>query len=125
MFRGPNIYVTTPPVNVTIERVGAPEAAKLYGELKDKATKDAKAEVTAAMVHKFGVNNELRALELPVENRVDIDQMRTRFLFEINGERYDIRIDVDSESLEDSFALSIAQDLVTRLAHSIKQRWKR
>lgn len=67
------------------------DAARLYGELKDRAER----EVAKATIERFGVNNHLVVLRVTCERSFESNQTHTRVLFKVNEELCDIRVTQD------------------------------
>ena len=90
-------YIAPPSVNISVKQQpnDSADAARLYGECKAKAEK----EVANATIAKFGAHNELTGVV--VRDQVSYIDMRqhVRLLFSINGEKFDIWVEDNYESM--------------------------
>lgn len=93
------------------------DAARLYGELKDKAER----EVAEATVVRLGVNNELTAVQVHTQHRFDTGEVAGRLLFKLNGHLHDIEVKINAEDLALRIYREVAIELVTQIMKSLHQ----
>jgi hypothetical protein len=90
-------YVAPPSVNINVKQQpnDSADAARLYGECKAKA----EAEVANATIAKFGARNELTGVVVHEQVSFIDNQQHVRLLFSLNGEKFDIWVKDDYESM--------------------------
>jgi hypothetical protein len=96
------------------------DAARLYGEMVAKAEK----EVATATVERLGAKNEAILIKVVSEQSIATEQQRTRVLFKVNGELYDIRDELDihaTDQLRWSIANAIAAKIYVALGGSVAE----
>lgn len=88
-------------VHVEVKAADAADAARLYGELLEKA----KTEAGKAAVVRLGAANEVRFLKASGERMLENDRVRLRLLFSVNGRHYDIEVEEDAAPRQVAAAL--------------------
>lgn len=91
------------------------DAARLYGEMIDKAEKA----VARATVERFGADHQARVVKVESERSFDTQVTTTRLLYSINGQLYDLQLSLDDgarERLTRSIANTIAQQVYEKLS---------
>ncbi len=93
-------YYSTSNVHVDVKQQpnDAADSARLYGELRDKANK----EIASATVEHMGANNEVVVLQCAHAKDYMLGRHKTRLIFKVNGELYDITTDVDPYKIRES-----------------------
>jgi len=95
-------YRSTPDVHVynTIKQQpnDAADAARLHGEIRKKATE----EIASATVEHMGANNEVVVLRCNHVHDLMMGHHKTRLLFKVNGQLYDIITEVDPYKIRES-----------------------
>ena len=92
----------------------AADAARLYGEIRDKA----KAETLGAVIDHLGVANEFKVAKVASEFDCARDKQLTRALFSINGVPYDLNVSVGrnlNERIEEATACAIMAEIMRQL----------
>ncbi len=92
-----SMYIAPSSVNINVKQQpnDAADAARLYGECKAKA----EAEVANATIAKFGARNELTGIVVREQVTFHDRQQHVRLLFSLNGEKFDIWVKDDYESM--------------------------
>lgn len=94
------------------------DAARLYGQLMDKAEKA----VANATVERFGADNELTAVVIHREYRASTDEDVARVLFRLNGALYDLELKPDRRAIADGFYREVAIKLVDSILRQMDRR---
>jgi hypothetical protein len=107
MFDRTSISVPERPVNVHITQQpnDAADAARLYGELREKAD----AEVANAVVERLGADNELNVVTIESQKNFCTDTMEMRVLFKINGHMHQVICKPDRHELASQMYRTIAE----------------
>ena len=109
LVRQPDVHV-----NVRQQPNDAADAARLYGECKAKA----EAEVANATIAKFGARNELTGVVVHEQVSFIDNQQHVRLLFSLNGEKFDIWVKDDYESMtRDAY-----REIVVKLFDKVLQK---
>lgn len=111
-------FISTPAPSVHVHNETKPhdpaDAARLYGELLEKARK----EVAEATVARFGADNELTALVVHTDYDYLLDQPTARVLFRLNGSLYDLKLKPDP----DAVAAGLYREVAIKLVETILQQ---
>lgn len=83
-----NHHHDSPVTNITVKQQpnDAADAARLFGQLKDKASE----EFASGMVNRLGADNEVVFLQCDHFKDPLLDKLHVRLVFKINGKLYDI-----------------------------------
>lgn len=119
MFDTYRITPSSPEIHVHNESKphDAADAARLYGQLKDKAEKA----VASATVERFGADNELSAVVVHADKDYLRDKVRTRVIFRLNGTLHDLRLESDANAV----AMGLNQEVAWKLVESIVGQLRR
>lgn len=103
-----NVYVKQQPND-------AADAARLHGEIRDRA----EAEARGAIVARFGARNELVGVKFEHQRRFLENTMVVRLLFKINGETFDIVVEDNCEAMTKAAYQEIALRMVAKVVDSM------
>ncbi len=99
----------------------AADAARLYGEMVKKAED----QVRTAILDRFGANNELRIVKVASDTSLATMEQRTRVLFRLAGQEYDLYVETDSLARDKVLELignAVAAEVVARLSSTMQRR---
>jgi hypothetical protein len=94
--------VNPPAVHIDVKQQpnDAVDAARLYGELRERA----EAEVRHATIERLGAKNLVTVAKVRREQLFETDQVRVRVLFSINGTPFDFEAEENSGVTRDVIA---------------------
>lgn len=117
-----HIHQPVPQVTINQQPANAADAARLYGELKDKATKDAQDEVRGALIKTLGAQNEMRVISVTQMGSFETDRRWVQFVFELNGRRHHVKLDINDQDIETYIAGELARHLFEQLTRTLGKR---
>jgi len=93
----------------------AADAARLYGEVEKKAQEN----ISSAAVKNFGVNNEVKVLEVATYRDPINQNTKMRLIFAINGTKHDVMLDAQDvmHFTYETIAHELFAQLVKKLSH--------
>jgi len=94
-------------VDIVQQPNDAADAARLYGEIEDKA----KAEVADSVIYKLGAENEVSVVRVDHHHDLLKDDDHTRVVFKINGHTYDVRCKNDHFDIVSKTAQAIVEEV--------------
>lgn len=92
------------------------DAARLYGEMTEKARK----EVVGATIHEAGANIRVVMKRLDTETNFANYDTNIRVLFSVNGEDYDIKTTQDA--MNKDVYRKIGEALIEQVARALQQK---
>ena len=98
-------------VRVEQKPADAADAARLYGELKQRAED----EVSRAQIRKFGAWNEFSAVVVEAQRDFCTDTVSARVIFNFGGRHYDLIFRPEREKIADAVALEMYELLARRI----------
>lgn len=107
-------------VDVHVPKTEAVDAAKLYGELLEKA----RIAVRAAVVNELGASNEFKVARIDVFSNIETMNIGTEVAFELNGTLHSIRLNdaLVPDDFERKAWLPIAKQLADRILAELIDR---
>lgn len=105
-------------VNVEQQPADAADAARFYGECVARA----EAAVANATLERFGAHNEIKVVKVTSLRNVATDRTTGRLIFTINGEVYDITLDVDQDDMRHAAYVAVAQNLLRQVLDQLIHR---
>lgn len=106
-----NVTVNTPPAD-------AADAARLYGELAEKA----RAAVMRGVVQELGTDLKVRVIKCAREGNFDTNEETVRWVFAVNGAPFEIELTDDHGKVLDIMSRAIAVELLNALTQRVRQR---
>lgn len=85
----------------------AADAARLYGEIADRAEKA----IAGAAIERLGANNEVKIVKVATFSSIATCITRVRVLFSVNGYQYDFECEFDQERITSEVGRRIAEQV--------------
>jgi len=97
------------------------DAARLYGELREKAKK----EVVNGVVDTFGINHELQVIRWESEySPINIRDM-VHIAFKLNGHLYKFTVDISERPTSYVMADTVANEIANQIVTQLLSKWGR